>query len=302
MQQPVNKPLFSETTIATFMVVLAGIMFGSVPFFAKALTQTGLAPPAVAFYRYLLVGVLLAPFLDLRRSNRVATLWGLGAGIVMGLGWIGFVEALKSLPVATAGVLYMSYPLFTLLIGRLLFGVGVGPRAMLAGGMVLLGAMIGANGNGGAHGYDMTAIALALSAAASFALGINILIYRLSTIPTLARVPCVSLGALLGLAPLIISLPIDQVLPNGVEDIGFIIAIGVVTALIPQVIYVNFAPAIGISRTAVAGSVELPTMMCVGWLIFGEPASVNQAVGAILILTALVISPTAPSSTRLPKR
>jgi len=275
-------------------------MFGSVPYFAKVLIDAGLAPPAIAFFRYLLVGVLLIPFLDLSRGNRVATLWGLVAGVAMGLGWIGYVEALKSMPVALAGVLYMTYPLFTLIIGRLLFGVGIGPRALVAGSMVLAGATIGAGGFGGSERPDIYAVTLALTSAATFAFGINILIHRLSTLRTLARMPCVSLGALLGLAPIVVGLPIEQLLPQRIEDVEILIGIGVFTALIPQIIYVSFAPFIGASRTAVAGSVELPTMMCIGWLAFGEPTSIGQAIAASLVLAAVVVAPVTPIASKQP--
>ncbi|WP_419739418.1 EamA family transporter [Ruegeria sp.] len=42
--------------------------------------------------------------------------WGLSAGALMGLGWIGYVAALEKLPASTVGVLYMTYPVFTLVI------------------------------------------------------------------------------------------------------------------------------------------------------------------------------------------
>ena len=45
---------------------------------------------------------------------------GLGlSGVSVGLGWVGFVSA--SVPVSTVGVLYMTYPVFTLIIGWIWF-------------------------------------------------------------------------------------------------------------------------------------------------------------------------------------
>ncbi len=40
----------------------------------------------------------------------------------MGIGWIGYVTALEKLPASTVGVLYMTYPVFTLATAWAVFG------------------------------------------------------------------------------------------------------------------------------------------------------------------------------------
>jgi drug/metabolite transporter (DMT)-like permease len=52
-----------DTTFAFPIVVVAAVMFGTVPYFAVSLTQMGIAPPAVAFYRYLIAGMVFLPAL-----------------------------------------------------------------------------------------------------------------------------------------------------------------------------------------------------------------------------------------------
>ena len=42
--------------------------------------------------------------------------WALGAGFGMGLGWTAYVRAVEVVPVSTAGVIYMSYPLFAIVL------------------------------------------------------------------------------------------------------------------------------------------------------------------------------------------
>ena len=37
---------------------------------------------------------------------------GLRLELVLGIGWISYIEALKVVPVSTAGVIYMTYPIF----------------------------------------------------------------------------------------------------------------------------------------------------------------------------------------------
>ncbi len=55
------KVLNSTQTIAALGVLFASICFGIVPYFSRNLTDQGLAPHAVAFYRYIITAVILLP-------------------------------------------------------------------------------------------------------------------------------------------------------------------------------------------------------------------------------------------------
>ena len=99
----------------------------------------------------------------------------------------------------------------------------------------------------------------------------------------------VSLGAILGLAPLVLSSEISDLLPRERSDWLLIVGIGLVTALVPQLIYTVCSPVIGASQTAVVGSIELPTMFAVGLLAFGEAVTAHQAIACAFILGAIAI-------------
>ena len=116
-----NSPTPYYLGWATLFVILSNISFGTVPYFAKNLTDAGIAPAAIAFYRFALTSIILSPFLKLEPQHRRTTLVGIGGGMAMGLGWIAYVAALKTLPVSTVGVIYMTYPEFTLLIGWIVY-------------------------------------------------------------------------------------------------------------------------------------------------------------------------------------
>ena len=131
-----------ESTVSTLLIGLAAVMFGLVPLFARNLVDAGLDPAVIALYRYAIAAIIMLPFLRLSGVEARATLWGMGCGAMMGLGWIGYVIALKSLPVATVGVLYMTYPLFTVALGALVFGRRIGGRALAGGSLVLGGALV----------------------------------------------------------------------------------------------------------------------------------------------------------------
>jgi uncharacterized membrane protein len=126
--------------LATMGIVLASIGFGLVPFFARALTAEGMAPHAVAFFRYAIAATTCCCHLSGRRGAMADPLRGGWSPARHGLGWIGYVRAVEVAPVSTVGVLYMTYPVFTLLIAWLVFGDRPGRRAIIAAVMIIAAA------------------------------------------------------------------------------------------------------------------------------------------------------------------
>ncbi len=102
---------------------------------------------------------------------------------------------------------------------------------------------------------------------------------------------CGMIGAVLGLAPLALTGEAATLLPQGAQHWVLVIAMGAVTALIPQLLYTIACPRVGPAKTAAAGSFELPTMLMVGWLFFGEALGPLQAFAAALVLTAILLTP-----------
>jgi drug/metabolite transporter (DMT)-like permease len=94
----------------------------------------------------------------------------------------------------------------------------------------------------------------------------------------------------IGLSPLILSSEVGEVLPKSGNDWFLIVGIGLMTALIPQLIYTVCSPIIGATRTAVVGSIELPTMFAVGVLAFGEVITGGQALACALVLGAIALT------------
>ena len=277
--------------LATLMVILASVGFGLVPLFARELVAVGMASSAIAFVRYGMVAILLLPFLKLTAPKRTATLYAIGAGATMSLGWIGYLEAVKVASVASAGVIYMSYPLFTLLFAWLLLGQRPTVRALLAGSLIVVAAALALNP--ATLGREaLFTLLLSFSAPLTFGLGIAILTGKLWVLTALERMAGATLGGTVGLLPILANLAWDQLFPATLVGWGWIGAFVLLSALLPQLLYVSAAPKVGAGRTAVAGSVELPTMFLLGWLAFGEAIGPPEVVAGILVLLAIPLAPT----------
>lgn len=275
--------------LAGLGVLFASLCFGLVPFFSRSLADQGMASHAVAFYRFATAAILLAPVLYIHRAHWRTILWGIAAGTIMGLGWVGYVHALSTAPVSTVGVLYMTYPVFTLVIAWALFGDPPSRRAMVAAALIIAAAVL-ASSPAAVSVDQLPVLVIALAAPAGFGFAICVLVHRLSRSPPLVRLASVSLGSIVGLMPLLAASSATEILPQSANDWMLVIGIGVATAFVPQLIYSVCAPIVGSARTAIMGSVELPMMFLVGLLLLGEQISLAQAMACAIVVGAIVFS------------
>jgi len=292
-----SNALSLGTAGATAAIALCALCFGLVPLFARELQALNLPSEAIALYRYLFTAVVLLPFLPLAREKRREGLLMLICGLLVGLGWIGYLEAIEVAPIAAAGLVYMSYPLFSLFFAWLLLGQRPGRRAYLAGGLVLLAAALLLD-PGTLSGPALLALLWSLPAPITFGLVVVVLSGVIRKLSVLERMAAGMLGAVIALAPLSASAGLAAMVPHGLHHWGLVIALGIVTALLPQMLYTYTCPKVGPARSAAAGSFELPTMLLVGWLAFGESLGLREILAAGLVLAAILLSPTIEAKRR----
>ena len=280
-----------SSLLPTILVVLACFCFGTIPYFARTLTDAGMAPHAVAFYRYGISALVLFPLLlRIPRARWKTVCWGIFSGVLVGLGWVGYVNGLKTVPVSTIGVLYMTYPVFTVLIGWAWFRDRPSFNALCGAGIVLLAALL-VSSPAAVDPQHLPAMLISLTAPISFGIGINILVHKLNPISPIKRVASFTVGASLSLVPLLIATEPQAVLPQTPAQWQLIAGLALGTALIPQLIYTTYAHRIGAARSAVAGSIELPTMFFIGWFALGETIGLAQWLACLLITLAIVLTP-----------
>ena len=272
-----------DTTTATLAIAGCGVASASAALFARRLTEAGIAPVTVAWARYALIVALLARFARFDRAARSATVWGLVSGAGMAFGWIAYVGAVASGSVAGAGVVYMTYPMFTLAALIVLFRVRPSGRQVLGGALVAVAAAAALGLGGDIPWY-------AVAAPASFGLSIAVLTERLGELDPFERIAAVGIGAFVVLAPLVLSRPTDEILPADLTGWSWLIGLSLGSALIPMTVYACAAPRIGAPRAAVTGAIELPTMLLIG-IGLGETVGLTELIAGVLICTAVVITP-----------
>jgi len=68
-------PVEITSRVATVGIIVVSIMMGTVPIFARELTDGGMAPVAVVFYRNMAGFLVLGVFLRVTREKRRAFAW-----------------------------------------------------------------------------------------------------------------------------------------------------------------------------------------------------------------------------------
>lgn len=272
------------------MIVTVTVMYSFVAFFARRLSDAGLAPASVALHRYLLTAIIMVGFVRLDREVRGATLWGLGSGVAMGVGWMAYAQAVATIDVAAVSLVYMTYPLFAMAGARVLFGVVPARRSLIGGALIVVaaGIVLSPSSIGGGSGPLLVAAIAPLT----FGVSIAVLTERLGPLDAFERIGAVTTGAVLGLAVPVLRLPVDEVVPSGASEWTLTIGMGIVATLVPMTLYAIAAPSVGAARSAMTGAVELPVLFLIAAVAFGESLTVARLLAGALIVGAIGLTPT----------
>lgn len=275
---------------ATLVIAASAVCFGLVPIFVRDLQAEGTGPATIALYRYGFSALLLLPFLRLDREKLAHALVYAGAGAVMGLSLIGYLNAMNRAPVAAVGVVYMSYPVFAALFAWLLLRQPLTRRSLSAAALVT-GAAALLLDPAGLSPDNLAALVWAIPAPVAFGLLVVVMSGFAGRLTSPERAGWALVGSVAGLLPLALREGSGSLLPASAGIWETVATMGVVTALVPQLLYTVACQRVGPVRTAAAGSFELPTMFLVGWLAFGEAVGPREALSAALVLSAILVAP-----------
>ncbi len=268
------------------LVLVASACFGLGPALGQFAADNGLSPLATTAWRFVIPVLVLSPFLPRAFAHGRLAFIGLAVGAIAALGMVGYFTALRHLSVATVSVIYFSYPLFTILLDRLLFGERIRRRAVVASLLIVAAAVVVVP-SGGLGGGRAEIFLLAFASPVGFAILIVALSRTLTPIPVLPRASIGLTGALAGLAPGFLLFDAGPLLPAAPEATALLIVFAAATTVIPQLLYTAGSAYAGAGLTAIAGAFELVVALHVGWLWLGDPVLIREVIAGLLILAAL---------------
>lgn len=149
----------SQQKIGYLMVLIAGVLWGSIGFFVSILKSMGAESSTIAFLRIGVGAVLLIPLMYAMGGKNIFKIDKKGMFICLALGTFcqaifnfSYNESIKNIGVATASVMLYTSPIFVCIMSRIFFKEKIGPIKLIALAINVLGCVLTVTGG------DFTAI------------------------------------------------------------------------------------------------------------------------------------------------
>lgn len=276
-------------------ILLAGILWGTIGLFVRALSQTGLSSLQLVFLRSAITAVALFFYLLLfcRQALRIAwrDLWiFMGTGILSILFFsVCYFSTIQMAELSIAAVLLYTAPVFVMLFSLGFFQEKLNVRKILALLCCLMGCAL-VSGVLGASRLTLPALITGLLSGLGYSLysvfgkfavqkGYGALTTTFYTflISAIAALPFVGLG----------EIPQKLALQGGSPFL--IVLMGLFTSVIPYLLYTYGLSATAPAKASILASVEPVAAMLFGSIFFGEKLTLSSLAGMALVLAAVAL-------------
>ncbi|MBI4277346.1 MAG: DMT family transporter [Armatimonadetes bacterium] len=260
------------------------------PIFAKVIYADGGSILGTLSGRFLIGGALLWTYVLLAGKR---PRFGRHFLAVILMGMLGnamqslfYYSALTRIPASLAGLLLSTTPVYVVVLARLLYGepITLLKLVALAGALAGIATIVGFS----PVAVDFTGVALAAGCALVFSLYIvtgRRLLFEISPLELAAGVLPAA-----GLTFLVLGLITDSiVLPATAQGRAALLALGVLPTILANFLWLSGIRALGASRSALAGISEPVFVVLLSAALLGERLGPVQAVGAVVVLTCMLI-------------
>ena len=214
-------------------------------------------------------------------------------GAFIGFNWILLFEAYNYTTVAIATLCYYMQPVIVLLVSPFLFKERLTLRKILCAAIALVGMVLvsGASGaSGGAAGADnLRGIILGLGAAALYAC-VVLLNKRVTGIPVYEKTIVQLFSAAIALIPYMLIRGTIHTYPLVNTEVLLLLTVGIVHTGIAYALYFGAVEKLPVQISALCSYIDPVTAILLSALFLREPMTLTGAVGAVMILAALLLS------------
>lgn len=272
---------------AKIMLSFSMMIFGTIGLFSRSIAVTS---GELALYRAILAAILIGGYflisgkkIDFKAIKKELILLLL-SGMAMGINWILLFEAYKHTTISIATLSYYFAPVIVMVICPLLFREKITKKQLLCFGMSTLGLVliIGFDGSNGGNNHIL-GILLGLGAAVFYA---TVILFN----KFIKKVEGIHRTFLQFLAAIVILIP--YVLATGDLQIGkldakgwiCLLTVGLLHTGITYCMYFSAMKELKGQEVAILSYLDPLVAVLVSLLILGEPMTLVQLVGGILIL------------------
>ena len=286
----------SDKTKGYFMILIAGILWGSIGFFVSILNSLGADSYCIAFLRIGVGAVLLVPIMILSGGLKLFKIdrRGLIAALVLGLFSqalfnFSYNEAISNVGVATASVLLYTSPVFVCIMSRIFFKENIGPVKYLALAINIVGSVFTVTG-GDFSTINFSVYGVIAGVSAGFLYGLMTIVS--STTDKYHPLTILFYSFLFGSIALAVVVRPWETL-SGVADVRFVLA-AIGYGLIPTVgsyfFYMHgLAKKLETSKVPVIASIETVVAAFIGIIVFNESAGLWKILGICCVILSISI-------------
>lgn len=289
---------------SSFCVLIAGVLWGVLPIFAKYLGAKGFLPEQIVFFRVGFAALFLTLWLAARNPSllrfRLAEIWyfaGLGMGSILMFSYCYFTT-IEAGGIALAALLLYTSPAFVLFFSVLLFKEPLTRRKLLAVACTITGcACITGIFNGGTTNAAWPVILVGLGSGFFYSLYSILGKYALRRYPSPTVTVYALIFATIGAGFLV---PLPETVSLIADIPTFLVACGMALccSLGAFGFYTLGLQGIPASKAGVLAAVEPVVATLIGIAMFHEPAHPQTFLGMGLIIGTTILLNTASGGKR----
>ena len=276
-------------------VLAAGVCWGVISLFVRALSAAGLSPLQIAFLRLALSALIFFPVLALRDLGklhiRLRDIWMfVGTGVVsLVLFYSLYFYATIHSQASVAVVLLYTSPIFVLLLSAVLFKERITRMKLLCLGMTVLGCTLVSGVFGASYKLTIRVLLAGLGSGFFYAL------YTIFARFALERYDSTTVTAYTFLLGALGSLPLGgpvgsvRILAASPALLLPLLGICLVSTVLPYLLYTWGLQRMDSGRAAILAAVEPLVGAVLGMAAYGEPHDAAKLAGIALILAAILL-------------
>lgn len=279
---------------ATFLVVAAAVLWGTLGIYGKLLHGLGFTPIQVVLIRAVGASVTLILFLGLTRPNLLKIRLGdihyfIGTGIFsfVFFNWCYF-EAINRTSLSIAAILLYTAPALVMVFSAILFKEPLTSRKLLSLCLTFIGCLL-VTVFSHASGQKITPLGflMGLGSGLGYALYSIFGRYALKKYDSLTVTVYTFIFASLALLPFADSDILTKL--SDVRTLAITISMGVTATALPFLLYTKGLTRLETSRASITATLEPIVATGIGILLYGEPLTLFKASGIALVLLAVAL-------------
>ncbi len=283
-----------KSFLPVISVILAGVLWGIISFFIKALSGAGLNAMQITFIRMAVAAPLLTiavAFINRQKLKiSVKDIWMfIGTGIIsIVLFNVCYFYSMINSEASVAVILLYTSPVFIMLLSALLFKEKVTIIKLIALIMTFGGCVMVA---GLSHGKSIAPMIIVIGLASGLFYGLYTIFgrYALKKYDSLTVTVYTFIFGLIGTLPIGKADLVIHTMSNQTNLILWCIGIGIVCTVLPYFLYTWGLARMESGKAAIIVAVEPLVGAVIGMTFYSESRNITKILGISLILCAIVI-------------